>query len=74
MAEPLYNKLVVCPNCGQETPNYEDCVLCGNSLEDPAWCSVRVMVKRKDVIGVMERLETLGASAILETKIVNCRL
>jgi hypothetical protein len=32
------------------------------------------MVKRKDVIGVMESLETLGASAILETKIVNCRL
>jgi ATP phosphoribosyltransferase len=45
-----------------------------NSLEDPAWCSVRVMVKQKDVIGVMERLEALGASAILEMKIGNCRL
>ena len=28
-------KLVVCPHCGNETPNYEDCVLCGHSLEDP---------------------------------------
>ena len=45
-----------------------------NSLEDPAWCSVRVMVKRKDVIAAMERLEGIGASAILETEIGNCRL
>jgi ATP phosphoribosyltransferase len=45
-----------------------------NSLEDPEWCSVRVMVKQKDVIQAMEQLDALGASAILETKIVNCRL
>jgi tetratricopeptide (TPR) repeat protein len=31
----MYNKLVVCPNCGEETPDYEDCVLCGHSLQDP---------------------------------------
>jgi len=37
-------------------------------------CSVRVMVKRRDVIDAMERLEQLGASAILETQISNCRL
>jgi len=30
-----YDKLVVCPNCGNETPNYEDCILCGHSMEDP---------------------------------------
>jgi tetratricopeptide (TPR) repeat protein len=35
MAEPMYNELVVCPECGQETPHYEDCVLCGHSLQDP---------------------------------------
>ena len=35
MAEPRYNELVVCPECGQETPHYEDCVLCGHSLRDP---------------------------------------
>jgi ATP phosphoribosyltransferase len=45
-----------------------------SALEDPNWCAVRVMVKRGDVIGIMERLETIGASAILETQITNCRL
>ncbi|MBN01518.1 MAG: ATP phosphoribosyltransferase [Planctomycetaceae bacterium] len=45
-----------------------------NPLEDQDWCAVRVMVLHKDVIRVMEELEALGASAILETKIGNCRL
>jgi len=45
-----------------------------NALEDPDWCAVRVMVPHGDVIDVMEQLETLGASAILETQINNCRL
>jgi ATP phosphoribosyltransferase len=45
-----------------------------NPLEDPAWCAVRVMVRRGEVIDVMERLEALGAHAILETQINNCRL
>jgi tetratricopeptide (TPR) repeat protein len=34
MADVLYNQLVVCEHCGQETPNYEDCVLCGHPLQD----------------------------------------
>lgn len=45
-----------------------------NALEDPAWCAVRVMVRRGQVIEVMEKLEQLGASAVLETVINNCRL
>ncbi len=45
-----------------------------SSLEDPAWCAVRVMVKRNEVIEIMEKLEALGASAILEMQITNCRL
>ncbi len=45
-----------------------------SSLEDPAWCAVRVMVQRTAVISIMEQLESLGASAILETQITNCRL
>jgi ATP phosphoribosyltransferase len=45
-----------------------------NALEDPQWCSVRVMVRRKEVIDAMEKLESLGASAIMETSIGNCRL
>jgi ATP phosphoribosyltransferase len=32
------------------------------------------MVKRKEVIDVMDKLEALGATAILETQITNCRL
>lgn len=45
-----------------------------NSLEDADWCAVQVMVRRGDVIDVMDKLEALGASAILETQIANCRL
>ncbi len=45
-----------------------------SALEDPDWCAVQVMVKRKELIDVMDRLETLGATAILETRINNCRL
>lgn len=45
-----------------------------NPLEDPSMCAVRVMVRRKEVIDAMEKLEQLGASAILQTQIANCRL
>jgi ATP phosphoribosyltransferase len=54
------------------TPGFDSPTI--NTLEDEQWCSVRVMVKRSDVIDAMERLETLGASAIFETTISNCRL
>lgn len=45
-----------------------------NRLEQPGWYAVRAMVKRREVIEIMERLEQLGATAILETSINNCRL
>ncbi|MEI6240087.1 MAG: ATP phosphoribosyltransferase [Planctomycetia bacterium] len=45
-----------------------------SALEDAAWCAVRAMVRRGDAHGIMERLEAIGASAIIETKISNCRL
>jgi ATP phosphoribosyltransferase len=54
------------------TPGYNSPTV--NALEDPKWCAIRVMVKRSEVIEVMERLDALGASAILETEINNCRL
>lgn len=54
------------------TPGYHSPTI--SNLEDPEWCAVQVMVKRKDVIDVMDRLEALGATAILETHISNCRL
>ena len=45
-----------------------------NPLEDATLCAVRAMVRKNDVIDVMEKLDQLGATAILETKISNCRL
>ena len=54
------------------TPGYNSPTV--QSLEDPSWCSVRVMVHRKQSIETMEKLETIGASAILELPITNCRL
>jgi ATP phosphoribosyltransferase len=54
------------------TPGYNSPTI--NALEDPTWCAVRVMVPSGKVISVMEQLEVLGASAILETQIANCRL
>src|SRR4051812_46381377 len=54
------------------TPGYNSPTV--NALEDPTWCAIRVMVKRSEVIEVMEKLDALGASAILETEINNCRL
>ena len=44
------------------------------SLEDQAWCAVRAMVKLGDVHAVMERPEAIGATAVIETRIGNCRL
>ncbi len=45
-----------------------------SSLEDPTLCSVKVMVRSSEAIDQMEKLEAVGASAILMTDIVNCRL
>ena len=54
------------------TPGYSSPTV--NRLERAGWCSVRAMVRRSDVIDVMEKLEAVGAEAILETAISNCRL
>jgi ATP phosphoribosyltransferase len=45
-----------------------------NKLEQQGWFAVRAMVKRSEVIEIMEQLDALGATAILETAITNCRL
>ena len=60
------------PEAEKITPGFNSPTV--NALEDPAWCAVRVMVRRGEVIEVMEKLEKLGAHAILETQINNCRL
>ena len=54
------------------TPGFESPTV--NRLEEAGWFAVRAMVKRSEVIEIMERLEVLGATAILETTITNCRL
>src|SRR5688572_29070760 len=54
------------------TPGFESPTV--NKLEEAGWYAVRAMVKSSDVITIMERLEALGATAILETTIKNCRL
>ncbi len=56
----------------QITPGFNSPTV--NALEDSEWCAVQVMVKRKQVIDVMDKLEAIGATAILETEITNCRL
>ncbi|MGD9634118.1 MAG: ATP phosphoribosyltransferase [Pirellulales bacterium] len=54
------------------TPGFESPTI--NRLEEEGWFAVRAMVKRSEVIEIMEQLEALGATAILETAITNCRL
>ncbi|MEX2113343.1 MAG: ATP phosphoribosyltransferase [Pirellulales bacterium] len=60
------------PQAEDITPGFNSPTI--SALEDPDWCAVQVMVRRANVIEIMERLEALGASAILETEITNCRL
>ena len=43
-------------------------------LDDQHWNAVRVMVKSSEITSVMDQLEEIRASAILETPINNCRL
>ena len=45
-----------------------------SALEDPSMCAVRVMVRNSEIIEKMELLEQLGASAIIQVPIDNCRL
>ncbi len=44
------------------------------ALEDSAWCAVRAMVRRSEAHAIIERLEAIGAVAMIETRIANCRL
>ncbi|REK18663.1 MAG: ATP phosphoribosyltransferase [Planctomycetota bacterium] len=60
------------PQAEKITPGFNSPTI--SALEDSDWCAVRVMVRRTNVIDIMEQLEALGASAILETRIANCRL
>lgn len=54
------------------TPGFKSPTI--SKLEDPEWSAIRVMVHRKSLNEVMDQLEAIGATAILETSINNCRL
>ena len=54
------------------TPGFEAPTV--SKLDEEGWMAVKVMVPKKDVIPAMDKLSSIGATAILETKIVNCRL
>ena len=54
------------------TPGFDSPTVSRLDLED--WCAVKVMVRKSDVVQVMDRLEAVGATAIIETEITNCRL
>lgn len=60
-------------NAAEEiTPGFDSPTV--SALEDATMCAVRVMVSKQEIIEKMERLETLGASAIIQVPISNCRL
>jgi ATP phosphoribosyltransferase len=56
----------------QITPGYESPTL--SRLEEENWYAVKVMVEKKNMVSVLDRLEKIGATAIIETEIKNCRL
>ncbi|PKL17533.1 MAG: ATP phosphoribosyltransferase [Spirochaetae bacterium HGW-Spirochaetae-5] len=59
-------------NAEKITPGFNSPTI--SSLDKDDWLSVKVMVKKSEVVLVMDKLEALGATAIIETEIVNCRL
>jgi ATP phosphoribosyltransferase len=54
------------------TPGFESPTI--SRLDSPGWYAIKVMVKKSEVVQVMDSLESIGATAIIETEIVNCRL
>ena len=54
------------------TPGFDSPTV--SALEDETMCAVRVMVSKREIIEKMEHLESLGASAIIQVPISNCRL
>jgi ATP phosphoribosyltransferase len=54
------------------TPGFDSPTI--SDLEDPKLVAVKVMIPKKRSVEIMDKLEAIGASAILETAIVNCRI
>jgi ATP phosphoribosyltransferase len=45
-----------------------------SQLDEKGWLAVKVMVEKSKVVETMDKLESLGATAIIETEVKNCRL
>lgn len=43
-------------------------------LDEQGWLAVKVMVEKTKVVETMDKLESIGATAIIETEVKNCRL
>ena len=44
------------------------------SLRDPSWCAVSVLVKASHVANIMDQLQGVGATALIVSEIKNCRV
>ncbi|MCM2374866.1 ATP phosphoribosyltransferase [Aporhodopirellula aestuarii] len=60
------------PEAEKITPGFNSPTI--NSLENAEWCSVQVMIRRADVVDAMDQLKAIGASAVFEMTLNNCRL
>lgn len=54
------------------TPGFQSPTV--TALEDPDWCAVRALVPQKQLGRTMDELEAIGATAIMQFAIENCRL
>jgi ATP phosphoribosyltransferase len=54
------------------TPGYEAPTV--SKIDEEGWCAVKVMVEKEKIADAMDRLEAIGATALIETEIRNCRL
>ena len=53
-------------------PGYESPTV--SRLDEEGWLAVKVMVEKGIVVDTMDKLESVGATAIIETEVKNCRL
>ncbi len=53
-------------------PGYESPTVSKLDLE--GWLAIKVMVEKNKVVDTMDKLESIGATAIIETEVRNCRL
>jgi ATP phosphoribosyltransferase len=53
-------------------PGYESPTI--SQLDEKGWLAVKVMVEKGKVVDSMDKLESVGATAIIETELKNCRL